>query len=77
MLPNRTYNELNESCFSQTELSEEAKLLSCGPFRQKKQAKLASAHRRQEGAYCHIQKNAGKGGAMGRPRSIVPRFLYS
>ena len=26
MLPNRTYNELNESCFSQTELSEEAKL---------------------------------------------------
>ena len=26
MLPNRTYNELNESCFSQSELSEEAKL---------------------------------------------------
>lgn len=42
MLPNRTYNELNESCFSQTELSEEAKLRAAFPPEKTGEARFSS-----------------------------------
>ena len=42
MLPNRTYNELNESCFSQTELSEERSFVRAFPPEKTGEARFSS-----------------------------------
>lgn len=63
MLPNRTYNELNESCFSQTELSEEAKLRAGLSARKNRRSSLQLTADRK--ALIAIYKKCRKGRSNG------------
>ena len=66
MLPNRTYNELNESCFSQTELSEEAKLRAGLSARKNRRSSLPLTADRQAliDIYKKMQEREEQWGAL-------------
>ena len=80
MLPNRTYNELNESCFSQTELSEEARLRAGLSARKNRRSSLQLTADRKAliAAYRKTQEGEEQWGALEalfRDFYIVERVL--